>query len=121
MVEVAVEKQEQFMNIYRSVPQQSAVMVSPMEDLLLSINPQSRVPDYLLKIMRYTSHVPCLEYGFGRFICMKPFPRDTLMSKITLLKKSFSVLCTMSRENSDPVVISDFVYGKQSLFILAFG
>ena len=52
MVEVALEKQEQFMEIFRSVPQQSAVMVSPLEDLLLSINPQSSAADYLLKIMR---------------------------------------------------------------------
>ena len=52
MVETALEKQEQFMNIFRSVPQQSAVMVSPLEELLLSINPQSSTADYLLKIMR---------------------------------------------------------------------
>ena len=52
MVEVALEKQGQFMEILRSVPQQSAVMVSPLEELLLSINPQSNTADYLLKIMK---------------------------------------------------------------------
>lgn len=52
MVEVALEKQGQFMEIFHSVPQQSAVMVSPLEELLLSINPQSNTADYLLKIMK---------------------------------------------------------------------
>lgn len=52
MIETALEKQEQFMNISRGVTQQAAVMVSPLEDLLLSINPQSSTPDYLLKMMR---------------------------------------------------------------------
>ena len=52
MIEVALEKQEQFVDMFRSVPQQSAVLVSPLEDLLLSVNPQSSAPDYLLKIMK---------------------------------------------------------------------
>ena len=52
MIEVALEKQEQFVDMFRSVPQQSVVMVSPLEDLLLSVNPQSSSPDYLLKIMK---------------------------------------------------------------------
>lgn len=53
MIEIALEKQEQFVDMFRrSVPQQSAVMVSPLEDLLLSVNPQSSAPDYLLKIMK---------------------------------------------------------------------
>jgi len=38
--------------MFRSVPQQSSVLVSPLEDLLLSVNPQSGAPDYLLKIMK---------------------------------------------------------------------
>ncbi|KAJ7377332.1 hypothetical protein OS493_029691 [Desmophyllum pertusum] len=57
MIEVALEKQEQFVDMFRSVPQQSAVMVSPLEDLLLSVNPQSSSPDYLLKIMKFISHL----------------------------------------------------------------
>lgn len=52
MIEVTLEKQEQFVDMFRSVPQQSAVLVSPLEDLLLSVNPQSSAPDYLLKIMK---------------------------------------------------------------------
>ena len=53
MIEIALEKQEQFVDMFRSVSvQQSAVMVSPLEDLLLSVNPQSSAPDYLLKIMK---------------------------------------------------------------------
>lgn len=52
MIEIALEKQEQFVDMFRSVPQQSAVLVSPLEDLLLSVNPQSSNPDYLLKIMK---------------------------------------------------------------------
>lgn len=52
MIEIVLEKQEQFVDMFRSVPQQSAVMVSPLEDLLLSVNPQSNAPDYLLKIMK---------------------------------------------------------------------
>lgn len=52
MVETALEKQEQFVNTLRGVTQQSAIMVSRLEDLLLSINPQTSAADYLLKIMR---------------------------------------------------------------------
>ena len=52
MVEVALEKQQHFMDMLRSVPQESALMVSPLEDLLLSVNPQSNTPDYLLKVVR---------------------------------------------------------------------
>lgn len=52
MIEIALEKQEQFVEMFRSVPQQSAVLVSPLEDLLLSVNPQSSNSDYLLKIMK---------------------------------------------------------------------
>ena len=52
MIEVTLEKQEQFVDMFRSVPQQSAVLVSPLEDLLLSVNPQSSAPAYLLKIMK---------------------------------------------------------------------
>lgn len=52
MIEIALEKQEQFIDMFRSVPQQSSVLVSPLEDLLLSVNPQSGAPDYLLKIMK---------------------------------------------------------------------
>lgn len=52
MIEIALEKQEQFVDMLRSVQQQSAVMVSPLEDLLLSVNPRSSAPDYLLKIMK---------------------------------------------------------------------
>lgn len=57
MVETALEKQEQFVNTFRSIMQQSSVMVSRLEDLLLSINPQSSAPDYLMKIMRYVCHL----------------------------------------------------------------
>ena len=52
MIETALEKQEQFANTLRSVTQQSAIMVSRLEDLLLSINPRTSAADYLLKIMR---------------------------------------------------------------------
>jgi len=52
MIEIALEKQEQFVDMLRSVPQQSSVLVSPLEDLLLSVNPRSSAPDYLLKIMK---------------------------------------------------------------------
>ena len=52
MIEIALEKQEQFVGMFRSVPQQSSVLVSPLEDLLLSVNPRSSAPDYLLKIMK---------------------------------------------------------------------
>ena len=52
MIETALEKQEQFANTLRSVTQQSAIIVSRLEDLLLSINPRTSAADYLLKIMR---------------------------------------------------------------------
>lgn len=52
MIEISLEKQEKFVDLYRSVAQQSTVMISPLEELLLSVNPQTGSPDYLLKIMK---------------------------------------------------------------------
>lgn len=52
MIEISLEKQEKFVDLYRSVAQQSTVMISPLEELLLSVNPQTCSPDYLLKIMK---------------------------------------------------------------------
>lgn len=52
MVEVALEKQQQFMDMLRTIPQRTSVLASPLEQLLLSINPQTHAADYLLKIAR---------------------------------------------------------------------
>ena len=52
MIEVALEKQEEFLNVLRGVTQSSSITITPLDQLLLGINPQTQAADYLLKITR---------------------------------------------------------------------
>ncbi|XP_033102050.1 nuclear pore complex protein Nup205-like isoform X2 [Anneissia japonica] len=54
MIDIALEKQEKFFDLVRS--QSLGVMVTPMDQLLMSINPKTGKADHLVNIAKFVSH-----------------------------------------------------------------
>ncbi|XP_048578619.1 nuclear pore complex protein Nup205 isoform X2 [Nematostella vectensis] len=72
VVEVTLERQETFMDMLRSVVHGSAVMVTPLQHLLMTVNPATQKADYLLKVTKYLtlSHIsPELSLSAIKILC----------------------------------------------------
>ena len=59
MIDAALQKEEEFLATLRQSPAHS-VMVTPISELLLSINPRSRKTDYLVSVARYVTLAVCV-------------------------------------------------------------